>query len=154
MQEQLPFDNVKDQIGYCGIWCGSCVAGNGALQNLTKAYKEIIEKYALEQWAPKDFNFAEFKKGLESIQAMEPCPGCLQGGGNPECHMRKCAMSKQLSECAACDQIGACEYTEELEKMRTAALDADLNVTVKKGDHAEEIEQWTKELKKRFPHNL
>jgi hypothetical protein len=27
------YENVMDQIGYCGICCGSCAVGNGALRN-------------------------------------------------------------------------------------------------------------------------
>ena len=70
-----PFDNVKDQIGYCGIWCGSCVAGNGALKELTKKYAEIVDRYDLKDWAPKDFDFKEFRKGFSSIESMPVCPG-------------------------------------------------------------------------------
>ena len=68
-----PFENVKDQIGYCGIWCGSCVVGNGTLRELTKRYEEIIKSYGLEHWAPKDFDFKEFMKGLASIETMPLC---------------------------------------------------------------------------------
>jgi len=59
MPDKKHFDNVKDQTGYCGIWCGSCVAGNGVLQELTERYDRIIKDYDLEQWAPKDFDFKE-----------------------------------------------------------------------------------------------
>lgn len=79
--EKKAFENAKNQIGSCGIWCGSCVAGNGVLQELTKRYNRVITDYGLEQWAPKDFDFSEFKKGLDSIQTMPLCPGCQKGGG-------------------------------------------------------------------------
>ena len=42
------FEDVKGQIGCCGIWCGSCVVGNGALRELTRRYEEIVENYGLE----------------------------------------------------------------------------------------------------------
>jgi hypothetical protein len=32
------FENVKSQIGFCGIWCGSCLGGNGAVLELTRKY--------------------------------------------------------------------------------------------------------------------
>ena len=79
------FENVKNQIGFCGIWCGSCIVGNGTLRELTKRYEELIERYDLEAWAPKDFDFQEFKNGLTSIQAMPFCRGCLQEDGRPNC---------------------------------------------------------------------
>ncbi|MCK4594053.1 hypothetical protein KAU45_06085 [bacterium] len=49
-----PFDNVKDQIGCCGIWCGSCGAGNGALGELSRRYADLVRKYGLPHWGPKD----------------------------------------------------------------------------------------------------
>ncbi len=67
------FENVKDQIGFCGIWCGSCVVGNGALRELTKRYEQVIQAYGLQEWGPKDFDFKEFKKALSStIHATVP----------------------------------------------------------------------------------
>ena len=38
-------ENVKNQIGYCGIWCGSCIVGNGTLRELTDKYKDLTETY-------------------------------------------------------------------------------------------------------------
>ena len=90
------FENVKNQIGFCGIWCGSCVAGNGTLRELTKRYADIIKRYGLEGWAPKDFDFKEFLKGLASMQAMPLCQGCLKGDGRPNCEMRVCASNKNI----------------------------------------------------------
>ena len=93
-----PFENVKNQIGFCGIWCGSCVVGNGTLRELTKRYEEIIEKYGLKEWAPKDSDFKEFMKGLASIQAVPLCRGCLKGDGRPNCEMRVCVSNKKITD--------------------------------------------------------
>jgi hypothetical protein len=60
------FENVREQIGFCGIWCGSCVVGNGTLRELTERCEEIIGAYGLEEWAPRDFDYKEFLKGLAS----------------------------------------------------------------------------------------
>ncbi|MDH5787087.1 MAG: DUF3795 domain-containing protein, partial [Candidatus Bathyarchaeota archaeon] len=85
------FENVKDQIGFCGIWCGSCVVGNGVLRELTKRYGEIIKKYGVDEWGPKDFDVKEFMNGLASIQTIPVCQGCLKDGGRTNCEMRNCA---------------------------------------------------------------
>lgn len=60
------FDSVKDQIGRCGIWCGSCVAGNGVLQETlqTGALKaglmvkkeRVDRKTLLEKWTEQRKN--------------------------------------------------------------------------------------------------
>ena len=145
------FENVKKQIGYCGIWCGSCVVGNGTLRELTKKYETIIKNYDLEGWAPKDFDFKEFAKGLTSIQAMALCPGCLKGGGRDNCEMKACASNKGLSDCSQCDQPEACKNHETLQKMRTGARNAGLSVKTKDIDPQELIKKWTAELKSKWP---
>jgi len=71
--EAKAFENVKNQIGYCGLWCGSCVVGNGTLKELTKRYEHIIGGYGVNEWAAKDFDGKEFMKGLASIQALPIC---------------------------------------------------------------------------------
>ena len=85
------FENVKAQIGPCGIWCGSCVVGNGALRELTRRYEELTVAYGLAEWAPRDFSYEEFSKGLASLRDMDPCPGCVRGGGREGCEIRACA---------------------------------------------------------------
>lgn len=144
------FEKVKDQIGYCGIWCGSCVVGNGTLRELTKSYKELINAYDLKDWAPKDFDFGKFYKGLESIQNMPFCPGCLKGGGPDDCEIRACATNKNLKDCTSCQEFSHCKI-ELLEKMRSGALDAGLSVLTRDADKKELIERWSAELKSKWP---
>ena len=62
--EDKAFQNVKDQIGFCGIWCGSCVAGNGAVVELTRRFEEVVRKYNLEKWA----------RALDWLGADRSCP--------------------------------------------------------------------------------
>jgi hypothetical protein len=130
------------------------VAGNGTLQELAARYKKIITTYDLEQWAPQDFDFKEFKKGLASLKAMAPCPGCLAGGGNPQCQMRECARSKHLSECSLCEEQASFPHREQLERMRTASLDAGLFVRTARGIKEEQIDRWTKQLENSLPSSI
>lgn len=148
------FRNVKDQIGFCGIWCGSCIVGNGVLKELTKHYKELIEKYGLEKWGPKDFDFKEFKKGLTSVQNTPLCAGCMKGGGVQDCEVRSCAKSKKISDCSECDRPEDCGHSEMLNKMRTGSINAGLMVKMKKADRRKLIHKWSGQLEARFPHCL
>jgi hypothetical protein len=154
MTDKKNFDSVKDQIGYCGIWCGSCVAGNGVLQELTKSYDEIITNYDLEQWAPKDFDFKEFVKGLKSIQNMPVCPGCLKGGGREGCEIRACAQGKNLADCSECRRPDACENLDLLETMQKGALKAGLMVRTGNIERDELLEKWTERLKNTWPSSI
>jgi hypothetical protein len=151
---QRHFNNVKNQIGACGIWCGSCVAGNGVLQVLTQKYDKIIEDYGLEQWAPKDFDFKEFKKGLASIQKMPLCPGCLKGGGRDDCELRICVVNKKIADCSECDDPEKCTHTETLDKMRTGAKKAGLMVKMEQDDKQELITEWTDQLENQWPSRI
>ena len=145
------FEDVKNQIGSCGIWCGSCVVGNGTLKELTIRYEEIIKAYGLERWGPKDFDFKEFAKGLTSIQDMPLCRGCRKGDGRTNCEIRACASSKRIEDCSECDQPTACKNQEILHHMRTGARDAGLIVKTENVNRQQLIEKWTAELKSKWP---
>ena len=148
------FENVKNQIGACGIWCGSCVAGNGVLQVLTQKYAKIIKDYGLEQWAPKDFDFEEFTKGLISIQNMPLCAGCLKGGGRDDCEIRTCVTDKKIADCSECGDPEKCTHTEILNKMRTGATEAGLFVKLEKTNNNELIIKWIDRLENEWPSSI
>lgn len=145
------FNKVKNQIGCCGIWCGSCAAGNGVLGELARRYRDMTEAYGLKEWAPDDFDFDEFSKGLSSIGKMPLCPGCLQGGGRPECGIRKCTGDAGIDDCSECPRPGRCGCTDELAKMRSGAAAAGIFVKSEQADGNELIEAWSLELRRRWP---
>ena len=145
------FENVRGQIGFCGIWCGSCAVGNGTLRELTERYEEIIEAYGLEGWAPEDLDYREFLKGLASIRGMPLCPGCLEGGGRDNCEIKACALDKNIDDCSECRESATCKYVEILQKMRSGALAAGLFVKTEEVDRGQLIERWSIELKSRWP---
>jgi len=149
-----PFENVKDQIGFCGIWCGSCAVGNGSLQDLTHKYEEVIDSYGLEQWAPNDFDFKGFRKGLKSIQAVVSCSGCLKGGGRGDCEIRACAQKKKIADCSVCDDPAACQHLDLLQTMRSGAQKANLFVKTDNVDRQELLKKWLSDLKNTWPSRL
>jgi hypothetical protein len=148
------FNMVKDQIGCCGIWCGSCIVGNGTLRELTARYQRVIQDYDFENWAPKTFDFKEFLKGLETLKATPLCAGCRRGGGWEECPMRGCAAKKRITDCAECDDQAACPHSASLEKMRTGSVRAGLFVKTRKGSQKKLVTQWATKIKNRWPSSL
>jgi hypothetical protein len=148
--EVKAFENVKNQIGFCGIWCGSCGAGNGAIQELAKRFEEIVKNYELEKWVPKEFDFKEFMKGLACTQSTPLCIGCQKGGGPPTCKVRICALGKGILDCSQCDQLIECKNFEQLEKSHLK-IKQDL-MEIKKRSRPALIEKWMGELKSRWPH--
>jgi len=148
------FENVKPQIGYCGIWCGSCVVGNGVLRELTGRYRQLIEGYGLEEWIPKEFDFNEFSKGLVSVQASAVCSGCRKDGGAPGCQFRACAVDRGVEGCVECGMPETCENLDRLKKMRSGALKTGLKVKRDVVYHGELLEQWTADLKSSWPTHI
>ena len=145
-----PFDNVNDQIGYCGIWCGSCMAGNGAIIELTRKYEEIFVGSGLEKWVPKDFDLKEFIKGLSSIQRTPLCPGCKKNGGYEICEIRDCASIRGLEDCSLCGELSKCGKYEFLEKSNPNIKKKLMKMVGK--SRAVIIENWLGELKEKWPH--
>jgi hypothetical protein len=148
------FENVKGQIGRCGIWCGSCVVGNGALAEFTRRCERLMETYGLRDWGPKDFDYDEFIRGLRSIQGIAPCSGCLKGGGRDECEIRSCVEGRELLDCGDCGDFKSCFHAAQLEKMRSGAVRAGLFVRDPGEERAEALRRWNAELPLHWPQSV
>jgi hypothetical protein len=49
------FENVRNQIGYCGIWCGNCAVGNGTMRQMAKRCEHIVGGYGVDEWGATDY---------------------------------------------------------------------------------------------------
>lgn len=144
------FENVKNQNGYCGIWCGSCGGGNGSIQELARRFEDIVRNQNLEKYVPKEFDFEEFLKGLVAIQKMPLCPGCRKGGGPPTCKVRICALDRGVADCSSCEQVARCPNFDQLEKTHPK-IKGDL-IQIKNENRPALVEKWVDELKYKWPH--
>jgi len=149
--ETSVFQNVRNQIGFCGIWCGSCLGGNGAVQELTRKYEQVVKRsqLAIEKWTPKEFSFNEFMKGLACIEAMQLCPGCRKGGGPSTCNIRICALGKSLSDCSQCNELADCKNFGHLEKTNPK-IKEELS-KLKTSNQDQLLKKWTDELAQKWP---
>ena len=113
-------DKVKpeDLICYCGYYGGSCAiwCGYPHFRESVKLLAEWVDSMGFQHWMPevvKDFDYGEFRKGLEFLSKEEGglhCTKCCQGGeGNPYCEVRKCCQEKGLDICFDCDDLLTCE---------------------------------------------
>ncbi len=146
-----PFENVRDQIGCCGIYCGSCVMGNGVLRELTARYRRVLDDYSFEEWAPAGFDFSEFMKGLSAIVEIPLCHGCQKGDGAPDCTLRACAQAKGVADCVECGLPDDCPHIERREVMRKGAAGAGLKVKEYSADRETLIKEWLSELRLEWP---
>lgn len=148
--EDKAFENVKNQIGRCGIWCGSCVVGNGTLHTLAKRCELVIGGYGVDEWGAQDFDGKELMKGMRSIQTIPICQGCVRGGGNSECRIRLCVSDKELSDCMECDDIHGCKNIEALQKVRSGSSKVGMRVKTAEDTACQQREligKWTTQIK-------
>lgn len=145
------FDRVKDQMGYCGLWCGSCIVGNGALVELTKRYRGLLVGYGVDEWGSGGFDRDEFLKGLTSIEALPVCNGCRQGGGNEACRIRPCAQARGVSSCNDCSEFARCPHMEAMRAVRAGALRVGMIVETQGPRDPDSFRRWTNAIKDRFP---
>jgi hypothetical protein len=93
-----------------------------------------------EQYLPNFKVFWEFLN--ERCEPDKCCPGCRQGGGNPECEIRKCARQRKIDICVNCDDY-PCEHITGLAKIYPTLIED--------GRRLKEIGigRWLKEQNKR-----
>jgi hypothetical protein len=145
------FENVREQIGSCGIWCGGCVIGNGTLRGLTERYATLIKSFGLPEWGPEDVEWQGLLSGLTSIQSMPLCPGCLRGGGRDDCEMKDCAQDRGHAECNDCSDLSTCPHSKILHHMRTGALEAGIPVKTPNVERRAFMKRWEPEIKSKWP---
>ena len=133
--DRTALDNVFPQVGFCGIWCGSCAVGTSALMELAARYRALCESHGLGEWGASGFDYGEFVKGLGAIEGLPGCKGCLQGGGRDDCEMRTCATSRGLRACSFCPDAGRCDHDAVLRHMRSGARGAGLIVALTPREH-------------------
>jgi hypothetical protein len=59
-------------------------------------------------------NYDVFKKDLDALAGLR-CKGCLDGGGNPFCKIRKCCVEREYRTCGHCGDFEVCEKLAFLE---------------------------------------
>ena len=104
-------------VGYCGLYCNACGIRQEKIKNAVNNLRGIIAHYGfdkmmpeLAKWEPSFKHYSEFNQVMDGLVKMfGDCPGCLQGGGDPNCKVRKCAKEKNYRTCAECDEAETCE---------------------------------------------
>ena len=148
MDNDKAYKNVKEQIGYCGLWCGSCAVGNGAISQLSKQLKQMVTSYGVKSWGPEDINYDDLITALSTLESKIDCKGCRKGGGNETCKIRECAQVKKGTDCFQCQDRAACEHKEELENMWEGATEAKMLFKTEDADKQRLIKKWEEKLKK------
>jgi hypothetical protein len=121
---ESPFD-VKNQVGHCGITCGTCFLGNGSVANSAKQTLDYINMIGIKEWASlvpegSDLDWDETEETLNWMTKYAYCEGCERGGGPPNCAIRICAKEKEYELCNMCSELVDCKKFDWLGEGATA----------------------------------
>lgn len=109
--------DLADLVGYCGLYCNACGIRQGQIKTAVNNLRGIVTAYGFDKimpqlanWEPSFKHYDEFSQVMGGlVKLFGDCPGCLQGGGDPDCKVRQCAKQKGHRTCAQCNQKEICE---------------------------------------------
>jgi len=141
-------ENPKNLVGHCGLYCGACGIHQGRIKQAVENLRKIISAYGfdkstseLAKWEPALQHYTEFENVMDGFAKLfGACPGCITGGGDPNCAVRECCKQKAYTTCAECVEIETCE---KLQKYGPHALEGLQKI------EAMGIDTWTREMQKK-----
>jgi len=109
--------DLSSLVGYCGLYCNACGIRQQKIKTAVSNLRGIIAAYGfdkimpeLAKWEPSFKHYKEFDQVMNGlVKLFGDCPGCLQGGGDPNCKVRSCAKQKDYRTCAECSEAEICE---------------------------------------------
>ena len=132
-------ESPKNLVGYCSLYCGACGIYKGRIKQAVENLRNVIRAYGfdkftseLAKWEPAFQHYTEFENVMDGfVKMFGECPGCVMGGGPPDCTIRECCKQKAYTTCAECAEIEACEklkrygprVLEGLQKIKTMGID-------------------------------
>ncbi len=94
---------------YCGLYCPECY--KMVVSNSAKSLKDTLENTHI--CGSTNNPSEQFKKELDNLISLR-CPRvCKDGGGNPDCAIRKCCIEKNIVGCWDCNDFQICEKLTE-----------------------------------------
>ena len=119
--ENLDRNKLKKEetclIAPCGIYCGACDSFLEKSKSHAKELHRILKGFNLADVSSftmgiEQERMIDFLNILEQMSQSNKCPGCLNGGGNPECPIKVCAKKLGYLTCAECDKM-PCRISEQ-----------------------------------------
>lgn len=110
-------ESAENLIGYCGLYCSACGIRQGRIKHAVENLRKVIGAYGfdkimpeLAKWETSFQHYPEFEKVMGGlVKLFGECPGCVAGGGDPNCAIRECCKQKGYTTCAECAEMETCE---------------------------------------------
>lgn len=109
------YEEDKNLIAYCGLYCGNCINYKGEIADLARDLRKKLREAKFTRIAQglskffKEFEYYEQSyKTLGAMVRLRCKEGCLNGGGPPFCKIRTCCQKKNLHGCWECEEFESC----------------------------------------------
>lgn len=120
--------NNKTLIAYCGLYCGDCFNYKGEIADLARDLRKKLRESKFEHASEglskyfKDFkDYDTCYRVLGSMVRLRCKKACLEGGGNPNCKIRKCCQKKEIRGCFECEEFETCNKFDFLKPIHKDA---------------------------------
>jgi len=141
-------ESPKNLVGYCGLYCGACGIYQERIKQAVENLRNVIGVYGfdkimpeLAKWEPAFQHYAEFEGVMNGlVKIFGECPGCIKGGGDPNCAVRECCKQKAYATCAECAEVQTCA---KLQRYGTHALEGIQKIK------AVGVDKWTEEMQRK-----
>ena len=131
---------VEDLIAYCGLYCGDCF-GHGCGPDLARDLRKKLREEKFNRVSKglskyfKEFNDYDTCYDVLGAMVRLRCrSACREGGGNPNCRIRKCCIKKGLRGCWECTEFESCEKFDFLKTIHEDANLKNLRKIKNKGE--------------------
>jgi len=138
---------------YCGLYCRDCIPGNGDLFRAARELTRLLNEVGFDEYASRKAekvgplrDYAAFAGVLDAITQLE-CPApCREGGGNPDCAVRACAIEKHYVGCWECEDFRGCSLLDSLRRFHGENIDHNLEMIRQHGP-----DNWAEHRAKHYP---
>jgi hypothetical protein len=110
-------EGSEDLVAFCGLYCGDCHGYTGQVADLARDLRKELRQTKYNLFAeftsttPYGKVYKNYDTCYEVLGQMVKfrCKkGCINGGGNPGCKIRKCVLKKRLDGCWDCTEFEKC----------------------------------------------
>ncbi|MCL6472267.1 MAG: DUF3795 domain-containing protein [Firmicutes bacterium] len=125
---------------YCGLYCQDCIPINRSFFKVVKEFERSLSDLNFDKYAEvkskvnEVFNeYPRFVGMLEEIKELECQAPCREGGGNPDCKVRKCVKFKGYEGCWECGEFRSCNLLLPLKAAHGETINHNLEMIKKHG---------------------
>ncbi len=138
---------------YCGLYCADCIPSDRAFFASARELQQRLQELGFEHYAALKArgnqvfeDYAVFNDVLAAIGCLE-CPRpCREGGGNANCRVKECCLSRGFAGCWECEGFRECDVLQGLRNFHGENINQNLELIAERG-----IEGWSGRRGRHYP---